>query len=143
MSDKRKDKRWKREHGKRTKQTIPKVTDASGQQWGLIYRPKTEEERNRRVARANALVGTPFVKLPGVTDHKSIIFTSKNGTGVSAEDVEMVFNDCLLMDAISNWGEDGPLVKDTYESDLEREVYEFALKAYEGVEIPEKLRRPT
>lgn len=133
MSDKRKDKRWKREHGKRSK---------SEDKLRVVYRPKDDAERQRRVDVANAIVGTPFVKLPGVTDHSITLFVSKNGTPITAEMVEMVFNDALLMDAISNWGKDGPLTKDTYDTDLEREVYEYAQKAYAGVEIPEKLRRP-
>lgn len=139
MSDKRKDKRWKREHGKRSRIT---VTDAKGEKWSLIYRAKTPEEGKRRADRAEQLCGTPFVSLPGVTDHSVILFTAKNGTPIPAEAVEMVFNDALLMDAISDWGKDGPLTFDTYDDDLHREVYEYAQKAYEGVEIPEKLRRP-
>lgn len=142
MSDKRRDKRWKREHAKRTKQQKPTVIGPKGEKMQLVYRPKTKEESQRRVDRAESLVGIPFVKLPGVTDHKAIAFTTKNGTPIPVEAVEMVFNDALLMDAISNWGEDGPLTRDTYDDDLHREIYEYAQKAYEGVEIPEKLRRP-
>jgi len=146
MSDKRKDKRWKREHGKRTKGKTDSndgaITKGPDNNIRIIYRPKTDAEARRRVKRAETLMGVPFIQLPGITDHKTILFTSKNGTPIPAEAVEMVFNDALLMDAISDWGKDGPLTKDTYDTDLEQEVYEYAQKAYAGVEIPEKLRRP-
>jgi hypothetical protein len=136
--EERRRKRWNREHRK-------KVKTPDGGEFQLVYRPKTEAERQRRADRANALVGTPFVSLPGVTDHKATLFTTKDGTPVPAEAVEMVFNDCLLMDAISNWGEDGPLYRDTLDTEVMREVYEYGLKAYAGVEIPPQLRnsRPT
>lgn len=135
MSDKRKDKRWKREHGKQRKG--PDMDHVR-----VVYRCKDEAEAKRRVDRADALVGTPFVSLPGIVDHKATLFVSKNGTPVPAEAVGMVFNDALLMDVISGWGQDGPLTKDTYDDDLHREIYEYAQKAYEGVEIPQALRKP-
>jgi len=133
--DKRAKKRWSREHRK-------KVKTPDGGEVQLVYRPKTPEEAQRRADRANKLVGTPFVPLPGVTDHKAILFNCEDGAPVPAEAVEMVFNDCLLMDAISNWGEDGPLYADTLDTSVMREVHQYAMKAYAGVEIPEQLRNP-
>jgi hypothetical protein len=136
MSDKRRDKRFKREHRKRSSTPSPAKVE-------VVYRPKTAEERNRRVERMDKLVGTPFLSLPNVGDRKATAFTASNGYQVTFEDVEMVYNDCLLMDAVSNWGEDGPLCYDTYDA-LHREVCDFAKKAYENanVEIPLQLRQP-
>lgn len=161
--DKRTRKRWEREHNKRTSPKPPAtpathiqhtapggvrsdtVSDFAGpgDDVEIVYRPKTDEERRRRVDRCNQLVGTPFLSLPpGVTDYKAIVFTATDGTPIKAEDVEMVFNDALLMDAISNWGEDGPLYKDTLDKPVMKEVYEWALTAYKGVELPPQLRPP-
>ena len=53
----------------------------------------------------------------------------------------MVFNDALLMDAIGDWGKLAPLYSASIDG-RQREVYEYALKAYAGVEIPAKLRCP-
>lgn len=143
MSDKRRDKRFRREHRKRSAARQERTKDAgSGDRLRIVYSPKTNAERERRKTRMDALIGTPFVRLPGATDDKATAFVAKNGTPVPFGGVEMVFNDALLMDAISNWGEDGPLTYDTYEDDIHREVYNWAQEAYKGVEIPEKLRRP-
>ena len=155
MSDKRRDKRFKREHRERTKKAMNPCDVLSIDRAGLsveaengyrvVYRPKTEAEVQRRVDRAQALVkgNAPFLRLPGTPDPKTILFTSTNGTPVPVEAVEMVFNDALLMDAISAWGEDGPLTFDTYDDDLHREIYRYAQKAYAGVEIPKSLRKPS
>lgn len=133
MSDyKRRRKRFNREHCKRDSKDGIRV----------VYRCKTQEEANRRVNRTNKLIGTPFINLPGIVDHKAILFITKKGTPVQAEVVEMVFNDCLLMDAVSNWGEDGPLYKDMLDSEEMQEVYEYAMRAYANVEIPEQLKNP-
>lgn len=51
----------------------------------------------------------------------------------------MVYNDALLMDAISNWGEDGPLYTDTLGTPVMRETYDYAIRAYKGVELPPQL----
>ncbi len=153
MSDKRRDKRWNREHRKKNGNgngsSNGESSKVSPENVRLVYRPKSDAEAKRRVARAKSLVGTPFVPLPGITDHSTIVFHTKDGTPVPAEAVEMVFNDMLLCDAVSNWGKDGPLYSDDIDerpgnaSTVYREVYEYALKAYAGVEIPKQLRRPT
>jgi hypothetical protein len=122
---------WFRKHDPRNKQ--PEKVE-------IVYRCKDKAERDRRVARIDWLVGTPFVSLPGVTDHKAILFTSKDGKPIPAEAVEMVFNDMLLMDAVSNWGIDGPLYKDTLD-ELHQEVYSFALERFAQVPIPEKVQK--
>lgn len=106
----------------------------------IIYRPKTEEEGKRRCDRAMLLRGTPFVRLPGALPGDPVLF-EVDGHGVKVSDVEMVFNDCLLMDAVSNYGEDGPLYRDTLNGPMLR-VYEYAVKAYAGVELPAAYRMP-
>jgi hypothetical protein len=102
----------------------------------LVYRCKTKEEAWRRVKRAETLVGKPFLRLPGHPDPKSVAFISKQNIAVKIEDVEIVYNDMLLMDAIRDHGKDGPLTKDTYGDDqqgrLMREVLDYAIKAYCG-----------
>ncbi len=109
----------------------------------VVYSPKTHEERMRRVKRAEALVGTPFVRMPGdIPDHKVLFITTFGGQKIRRAEVEMVFNDALLSDAVSNWGEDGPLYSDTLENDAHREVWDYAVKAYAGVELPEQFRNP-
>jgi hypothetical protein len=110
----------------------------------IVYRCQTPEEARRRVARAEALVGTPFLRLPGNPPAHRVMFVASNGVKVRAEHVEMVFNDALLMDAVSNWGEDGPLYATTLDEDgpHQRECYEWALRAFAGVELPPQLRNP-
>ena len=108
----------------------------------LVYRPKTTTEANRRASRLEGLIGTPFVPLPGNPPDHKVLFVAKDGSRIRVSQVEMVFNDALLSDAVSNWGEDGPLYADTLANDLHREVWDFAVKAYEGVELPEKYRNP-
>lgn len=136
--DKRRRKRFERAHRKRSLKG-PMVTKPTLE---LVYRPKSSAEAQRRENRARRLVGTPFVSLPGYPDRKAVAFVATNGYPVKVEDVEMVFNDAALMDAISNWGEDGPLMYDTYRDDLHREIYSFAQKAYAAVEIPPQIQRP-
>jgi hypothetical protein len=114
----------------------------SGDQVRLVYRPKTQAEARRRASRVDALLGTPFVCLPGNPPDHKVLFVSKEGHKVRVKDIEMVFNDALLSDAVSNWGEDGPLYCETLDSDVHREAWEYAVKAYAGVELPEKLRNP-
>ena len=104
--DKRRRKRFERAHCKRSLKG-PMVTKPTLE---LVYRPKSSAEAQRRENRARRLVGTPFVSLPGYPDRKAVAFVATNGYPVKVEDVEMVFNDAALMDAISNWGEDGPLM---------------------------------
>jgi hypothetical protein len=109
----------------------------------IVYRPKTEEEALRRCARAQSLLGTPVVFLaPAQANRKATAFVANDGTPVSVEAVEMVFNDALLMDAVSDWGKDGPLYRDDLDTELHREAYAYAVAAYAGVEIPEALKNP-
>jgi hypothetical protein len=108
----------------------------------VVYHPATPEEAERRCKRVEALVGTPFVSLPGnVPDHK-VLFIASNGYKVRKSDVEMVYNDCLLSDAVSNWGEDGPLYESTLDNPLHAEVFEYARKAYFGVSLPNAYVNP-
>ena len=85
--------------------------------------------------RAAAFVGKPFLRLhryaPG-----EVLLTAKEGTQITVEMVEMVYNDMLLMDAISDQGADGPLYRDTVEG-TQLEVLEFAVEAYAGANWPE------
>jgi len=137
--DQRRRKRFERERRKKTVDIHAAQRDGSLR---VVYRCRDAAESKRRTDRANRLIGVPFVSLPGVTDHSATAFTTSAGIPVPFEAVEMVFNDALLMDAISDYGKDGPLTYDTYEDDLHREVYAFAEKAYAGVPIPDAIRRP-
>jgi hypothetical protein len=97
--------------------------------------------RKKRLERAESLVGIPFLQLPGKPPQHQVCFVSREGVKVRVEAVEMVFNDALLMDAINGW--EAPLYVDGYpEGSLQREVYDYALKAFAGVEIPAQLRNP-
>lgn len=114
----------------------------------LVYRPKDEHEARRRADRAYFLIGTPFLCLPGhdpkdKNAHQQTAFFSTDGTPVPLVAVEMVFNDALLMDAISNWGEDGPLYETTVEG-RQLEILQWARQAYAEamVEIPQQLKKP-
>jgi hypothetical protein len=104
----------------------------------IVYRPKTHAEGERRVKRGEALKGTPWIN-PPVALHK-VVFEYE-GHLVRARDLGTVFNDACLMDAISSWGEDGPLYKDTLDGVMAL-AYDEALKLYEGVEIPPQIRNP-
>lgn len=110
----------------------------------VVYRPKSDSERSRRLSRAQALVGIPFVSLPDSTPEngEEVLFESSEGYGVKRSEVEMVYNDALMLDAVSNWGEDGPLYGDTLDTPTMREAYTYALNRYVGVPIPVQLRRP-
>lgn len=145
MSDPRIRKRWHRSIRQR-RATVASAERASVQGarddggWRLVYRPKNPEERQRRHDRGQALLGTPFVRMPGAPPADQVLFELA-GHQVKVSDVEMVFNDCLLMDAVSNYGEDGPLYRDTLEGPM-RELYTYALKAYAGVALPAAYRMP-
>lgn len=95
----------------------------------IVYRPKTKEEAIRRVARAEAAKG-PFLRLPGNPPEHKVLFRTATGMKVTVATVEMVYNDALLCDEISDNGKDGPLYRDTLDSPDHREVYEYAIKAY-------------
>lgn len=102
----------------------------------VVYRCRTPEEARRRLARAETLVGKPFLRLPGNPDPKTVLFFSRQNYAVRVEDVKMVYNDMLLMDTISDQGKDGPLTRDTFQDDpkgrLMREVLEYSIQAYHG-----------
>lgn len=91
------------------------------------------------------LCGTPFVTLPGINDHKAVAATIADGTpygrNITFEHLEQVYNDSLLMDAISNWGEDGPLYEQTLDAG-ELQVFRLARDLFAGVPIPAALQRP-
>lgn len=52
------------------------------------------------------------------------------------EDIEMVYNDMLLMDAISDQGKDGPLYADTLDTELQRKILKLAIELYRGAQLP-------
>ena len=106
----------------------------------VVYRAKTSEEAQRRADRGKALVGTRFVRLPGNPPDHKILFVSRGGQKIRVSEVEMVFNDALLMDAVADWGKDGPLYRDTIEG-IQLEVYEYAIQAYRNVDLPPQLIR--
>jgi hypothetical protein len=95
----------------------------------IVYRPKTAEEARRRVARAQALVGTPFLHLPSRPGDQEIVFHTSKGTPIPAGAVEMVYNDMLFMDAVSDNGQDGPLYEDTCTPEM-LEVLNYARRMY-------------
>ena len=105
-----------------------------------LYRPKTQAELLRRSERARHLVGSPFIHLPGNPHAHQVLAELPDGQKIRVGGVEMVFNDMLLMDAISNWGEDGPLYADTIDGEAHRAVYDYAMKAYAGVDLPPQFR---
>jgi hypothetical protein len=102
----------------------------------IVYRCKSTEEALRRVARAEALKGTPFVHLPGNPDQKSVLFVSRQNHAVTVEMMEVVYNDMLLMDAISDQGKDGPLTINTFGDDPQsrtmREILKAGINLYQG-----------
>jgi len=108
----------------------------------IVYRPKTDAEARRRVARMDRLIGTPFIPLPGNPPVHKVLFVSSDGHKVRVCDVQMVFNDALLADAVSEWGEDGPLYEDTLDNATHREAFEYARKAYASVKLPPHLVNP-
>jgi hypothetical protein len=106
----------------------------------LVYRPRDAAEAKRTTDRAYFLVGIEWIK-PAVPLHK--VMFEWEGHLVRAQELGMVFNDACLMDAISGWGVDGPLYRDTLDRPVMRKAYTDALALYEGIEIPEKLRNPS
>lgn len=106
----------------------------------LVYRPKDDAERMRILKRTKALLGTPWVS-PSVPLHKVMFIV--DGHKIRAEALGMVFNDAALADAISNWGEDGPLYRDTLDDNpIQAKAYDAALELYAGLEIPPQLKNP-
>lgn len=95
----------------------------------VVYRPKTAEEGRRRWARMEKMKGTPFEHLPRQPTERSILDRASDGTEITVDMVEMVFNDAVLMDAVSDYGTDGPLYRDTIEG-IHREVYDLAVRLY-------------
>jgi hypothetical protein len=146
VSDPRINKRWRRSLRPRPTASVASAEPGGAcasrddGKWRVVYRPKTKEEGFRRYDRAAALQGTPFVRMPGGLADSHVLFEIE-GHEVKVSDVEMVFNDCLFADAVSNYGEDGPLYKDTLEGPMV-ELYKYALKAYAGVELPAVYRMP-
>jgi hypothetical protein len=56
------------------------------------------------VARAKALVGMPFMRLPGNPPDHLVAGETYEGVKLRVEDVEMVWNDAILLDAIHGGG---------------------------------------
>jgi hypothetical protein len=107
----------------------------------LVYRPKSPAEAHRRELRTKRLVGTPFLQLPGKPAQHRVLFTTSEGHKARVSDVEMVFNDAAIIDSVSNWGEDGPLYKDTLDTPVMRELYDYAVEAFARVDLPAQLRK--
>ena len=55
-------------------------------------------------AKCDPLVGMPFVLLPGTPANHVVVGETWDGTKLRAEQVQMVWNDMLLMDAIAGVG---------------------------------------
>lgn len=93
--DKRLKKRFKREHRKKSGRSFSQPSDGDIR---LVYRPRTEEERQRVLQRSQEIVGRPFVRLPGSPDQESVIFRCLDGTPISVANIEMVMNDAWTVD---------------------------------------------
>jgi len=100
-----------------------------GERIRVVYQCKDDAERWRRLERAESYKGTPFVCLPDNPPPHKVQFISKDGHKIKTEAVEMVYNDMLAMDFVSNYGEDGPLYRDTVDG-VQLEVLEYAIRAY-------------
>ena len=96
----------------------------------VVYRAKTPEEGARRAARAEAF-HEPFQHLPGNPEPKTATaFVTTTGYPVDLETIEMIWNDALLCDAVSDHGKDGPLYEQTLDSPEHKEAWEWAKRAY-------------
>lgn len=95
----------------------------------VVHRPRDAAERARIIERTKQLIGTPFIQLPGNPPDHQVLFISTCGRKIRVKHVEQVYNDMLLCDAISDYGRDGPLYKDTIEG-LQLEIYNHAVEAY-------------
>jgi len=108
----------------------------------IVYRPKTEAEAQRRVERSKCLQGLPFLHLPDNPPQHRILFEF-HGVKVRVSNVEMVFNDALLMDAISNWGQDGPLYRDTLnDAPVMNAAFWWACEAYKNINLLASVKMP-
>lgn len=111
-------------------QPQPISIDTAGAKVRLLYSPKTDAERYRRAVRVELAKSQLFFKsLPGSPPQHKILFVSKDGHKIRVENVEMVYNDMLICDFVSDSGADGPLYRDTVNG-LHLEVLEYALHAY-------------
>lgn len=97
----------------------------------VVYTPKTPEEANRRVARAKQFLGKPFLRINPPRAPHIVLFTASNGQKVRIGNVEQIYNDMLLMDAISNNGQDGPLFESTC-NDFELQILNAAKRLMGG-----------
>ncbi len=102
--------------------------------WGKRLEPIADD-------RANGLIGTPFVHLPERLSEHQVLFECE-GVKVCVGIVEMMFNDALLLDAVSSWGEDGPLYRDTLDTPIERSIFWKACELYRGVTLPSVYKMP-
>jgi hypothetical protein len=73
----------------------------------------------------DSMVGRPFVLLPGAPSEFKVAGVSRGGVKIRNGAIEQVWNDALLMDAISG---DGSYLRRC--RDLEIQVLELAEKAY-------------
>lgn len=65
--------------------------------------PPTPEEAERRIKKAEELLGSPFERLPGdLPDHK--VLKVIDGHKIHVSEVEMVWNDSKLMDHVMGQG---------------------------------------
>lgn len=84
----------------------------------LVYRPKTEEERKRILERGEKLIGTPFQNLPGNPD-SHVVLGEFDGHKIRVKDVEMVWNDRFLIDAV--YGPEGEF----YDAKIEPGTFQY------------------
>ena len=91
-------------------------------------------QRAESLARAHA----PFIHLPGNPPPHKVLKEFPDGAKIRVSDIEMVYNDALLIDAA---GGVGLYAEDLDYPPYQRVAYELAMELYKGVELPEIWRR--
>jgi len=102
--------------------------------WKLVFRPDPKDVPEI-MRRQRLVLGQPFVFLPGRDPYK--VLTVIEGHKIRAEDVEMVFNDALLMDFV--YRGIGPTSAETDDGPM-KEIRALAGRLYgqAGVDAREK-----
>lgn len=81
--------------------------------------------------RCEALLGLPFVCLPGKPPDHKVVGNFSDGSPIRALAVETCWNDMKLIDGANGVGTYGKSIVD---SERGREVFALALKLYAGIE---------
>ena len=96
--------------------------------------------RLERAERAESLAKNraPFIHLPGNPPEHKVLKEFPDGVKLRVSDVEMIYNDALLIDAA---GGIGLYVENLDYPPYQRAAYELAMEMYAGVELPEIWKR--